>query len=64
MIYMAALVAMRHNSVIRAFSARLAAAGKAPKIVITACMRKMVVIINAMLRDQKAWQPAGMDREV
>ena len=63
-LYMSALVAMRHNPVIRAFSDRLTAAGKAPKVVITACMRKMSVILNAMMRDDEAWQPAGMGREV
>ena len=63
-LYMAALVAMRYNPVIRAFYDRLTAAGKAPKVAITACMRKMSVIMNAMMRDQRAWQPAGMGREV
>lgn len=54
-IYMAALVAIRHNPVIAAFHARLLAAGKPKKVVIVACMRKLLTILNAMLRDQTAW---------
>jgi transposase len=48
---MAALVASRHNPVIRAFYQRLVAAGKAKKLALTAAMRKLLVILNAMLRD-------------
>jgi transposase len=57
-IYMAATVAMRHNPVIRAFYERLLAAGKPPKVAIVACMRKLLTILNAMLRDQRAWDAA------
>jgi transposase len=54
-VYMAAIVAMRHNPVIKAFYERLLAAGKPKKVAIVACMRKLLTILNAMLRDQQAW---------
>jgi transposase len=50
-LYMATLSAMRCNPVIRAFADRLRAAGKLSKVVITACMRKLLALINAMVRD-------------
>ena len=53
--YMAALVAARFNPVIRAFYQRLRAAGKAKKVVLTACMRKLL-ILNAMLKHRTAWR--------
>lgn len=56
-LYMAALTARRCNPVIRAFADRLAAAGKPPKVVIVACMRKLLTILNAMLRDGRPWDP-------
>ena len=56
-LYMAALVASRHNPVIRAFYQRLVAAGKARKQALTAAMRKLLVILNAMLRDRSPWNP-------
>ena len=56
-LYMAALSAMKHNSVIRDFAARLHAKGKPPKVVITACIRKLVVILNAILKANQSWQP-------
>ena len=54
-VYMAAIVAMRHNPVIHAFYERLVAAGKPKKVAIVACMRKLLTILNAMLRDQAMW---------
>ena len=54
-VYMAALVAIRHNPVIKAFHSRLIAAGKPKKVAIVACMRKLLTILNAMLRDRAAW---------
>ena len=54
-VYMAALSAIRHNPVIAAFHARLIAAGKPKKVAIVACMRKLLTILNAMLRDRAAW---------
>lgn len=57
-LFMATLVACRHNPMLKAFRDRLVAAGK-PKIVATvAAMRKLLTILNAMIRDQKAWQNA------
>jgi transposase len=54
-VYMAALVTIRHNPVIKAFYSRLIAAGKPKKVAIVACMRKLLTILNAMLRDQALW---------
>lgn len=56
-LYMAALVATRYNTVIRAFYQRLLAAGKAKKVALVACMRKLLTILNAMIRDRASWQP-------
>jgi transposase len=55
-LYMAALSARRCNPAIRAFAARLAAAGKAFKQVMTACMRKLLVTLNAMIRHNRRWE--------
>lgn len=54
-LYMATLSATRCNPVIRAFYRRLRDKGKPAKVALTACMRKLLVILNAMIRDQKAW---------
>jgi len=54
-LYMATLVATRHNPVIRAFYQRLVAAGKPKKVALVACMRKLLTMLNAMLRDQRPW---------
>ncbi|MGO8669014.1 MAG: IS110 family transposase [Desulfobaccales bacterium] len=56
-LYMAALVASRHNPVIREFYQRLRLAGKPPKVALTACMRKLLVILNAMLKNRTYWNP-------
>lgn len=53
--YMAALVGARCNPVLAAFKQRLQAAGKRPKVIIVALMRKLITILNAMLRDGTAW---------
>jgi len=55
-LYMGTLAAVRYNPPIKAFYQRLIAAGKCHKVAITACMRKMLIILNAMLRDQTLWQ--------
>jgi transposase len=55
-LYMAALSARRCNPAIRAFSERLAAQGKKPKAIITACMRKLLVILNTMLKNNTPWR--------
>jgi transposase len=54
-LYMGALVAARFNPVIRAFHARLIASGKLPKVVLVACMRKLLTILNAIVRDRIPW---------
>ena len=55
-LYMAALVATKNNPVIRAFYERLIRAGKAPKVALTACLRKLLTILNAIVRDGTPWQ--------
>src|SRR5438128_10925224 len=54
---MGALVATRHHPVITAFYERLRAAGKAKKVALTACLHKLLTIMNAMVRALKRWQP-------
>jgi transposase len=54
-LYMAALVASRRNSVIRDFYRRLRNAGKAPKVALVACMRKLLTILNAMIKHKTRW---------
>lgn len=54
-LYMAALVASRRNTVIRAFYTRLRNAGKAPKVALVACMRKLLTILNAMIKHKIRW---------
>jgi transposase len=56
--YMAALVAGACNPVFKDVKERLRAAGKKPKVIIVAIMRKLIVTLNAMLRDNRPWQPA------
>ena len=57
-LFMAALVASRHNPVIKAFYQRLLAAGKPKKVALVACMRKLLTILNAMVRSGKPWNQA------
>jgi transposase len=56
-LYMAALVAARHNEVIARFYKRLLAAGKPKKVALVACMRKLLVILNAMVKSKQPWNP-------
>ena len=56
-LYMAALTARRFNPLIRAFAQRLEAAGKPFKVVLTACMRKLLVILNTMVKNNVPWNP-------
>ena len=58
-LYFPALAAIRSNPPIRALYARLLAAGKRPKVAIVACMRRLVTIVNVMLRDGTDWSPDG-----
>ncbi len=54
-LYMAALSAIRYNHVIKTFYERLIHAGKLPKVAITACMHKILTILNAMMRTNTPW---------
>jgi transposase len=57
-LFVATMAAVRHNPVIRAFRQRLLAAGKPKMVAMIACMRKLLTILNAVARDQKAWRTA------
>jgi len=59
-LYMATVSAIRSNPVIRAFHDRLIKAGKLPKVAITACMRKLLTILNAMVKNQTPWHLAEL----
>lgn len=59
-LYMATLTATRYPGPIRAFYQRLCAAGKAKKVALVACMRKLLTMLNAMLRDQAPWRPPAV----
>jgi transposase len=56
-LYMGTLSAIRHNPVIREFYQRLVARGKLKKVALVACMRKLLTILNRMLRDNTTWNP-------
>jgi transposase len=56
-LYMSALVAVRRNPTLRSFYERLRSAGKTPKVALVACMRKLIVILNAILKHETPWQP-------
>lgn len=56
-LYMAALSASRYNPAIQPFYARLVGNGKEKKVALTACMRKLLTMLNAMMRDNKHWSP-------
>jgi transposase len=60
LLYMAALVAVRHNPVLKAFYERLLAKGKPPKVALTAVARKLVIIANAIVRDHQPWREMPM----
>ena len=55
-LYMAALVASKHNPLVREFYERLVAAGKPKKVALVACMRKLLSILNALMRDRVPWR--------
>jgi transposase len=55
-LYMATLASIRHNPVIKDFYYRLCSAGKPPKVALTACMRKLLVILNAILKTDTPWR--------
>jgi transposase len=56
MLYMAALTALRFNPVIKEFYQRLVGKGKPHKVALTACMRKLLSIVNLMVRNQTSWK--------
>jgi len=58
-LYMAALVASKSNPVIRPYYQGLIARGKLPKVALTACMRKLLVMLNAMVRDNQSWNTSN-----
>lgn len=57
-LYMAAMSAVRYNPTIQACFEKLRSKGKAFKVAMTACVRKLVTILNAMVRDNKKWAAA------
>ena len=56
MLYMAMMSAIQHNPLIKRFYQKLVASGKHKKVALTACMRKMVTLLNAMVRDNQEWK--------
>lgn len=60
-LYMATLVATRHNPVLRTFYRRLRDAGKPPLVALVAAMRKLLTILNAMVKHQQSWQPVNAE---
>lgn len=56
-LYMAAMSALRHNPIIKKFHEKLIKAGKLFKVALTACMRKLLTILNAIVRSNKGWMP-------
>ena len=56
-LYMGALVATRCNPALRPFYQRLLASGKAKKLALTACMRKLLTMLNSMVRNGERWDP-------
>ena len=57
-LFMAALVASRHNPILKAFGDKLVAAGKPKILAVVAVARRLLTILNAIIRDRKPWQPA------
>jgi transposase len=60
-LYMSTLVATKHNPVMKVFYQRLRAAGKAPKVALVACMRKLVTILNAIVKRRTPWRLAAQN---
>jgi transposase len=56
-LYMAVVAASQHNPVLRSFYHRLVERGKPKQVALVACMRKLIVLLNAMVRDDRLWQP-------
>jgi len=62
-LYMATLVASRYNPVIKSFYQRLLSVGKPKKVALTACMRKLLTILNAMMRHEAPWEISRLDTQ-
>ncbi len=60
-LYMATLVAVRHNPTLKAFYRHLRDAGKRPKVALVAARRKLFSILNALVRDNRPWHPVPLD---
>jgi transposase len=60
-LYMAVLSAKKSNAVLKRFYERLIAKGKLKKVALVACMRKLIIVMNAMIRDNTQWQPKPMN---
>ena len=58
-LYMATLSAVRYNPALRIFYQRLLLAGKAKKVALVACMRKLLTVLNAMIKHGRAWSQVG-----
>ena len=58
-LYMATIVATKHNRLIRSHYQQLLARGKAKMTALVACMRKLLLILNAMIKNQSAWKDAS-----
>jgi transposase len=63
-LYMAAMSASQHNPALKVFHDRLKAAGKEPKVALVAVMRKMITILNAMVRDDTVWADNSTGRHI
>jgi transposase len=61
-LYMATLSGVKYNPALKAFHQRLVAAGKPPKVALVACMRKLLVTLNAMVRDGTHWNPGSVEQ--
>lgn len=57
-LYMATVSSIKCNTILKAFYKKLRAAGKPPKVALVACMRKLLVILNAMVKNNQVWQPS------
>lgn len=62
-LYMATVAAVRSNPIIKEDYERFIKAGKAPKVAIAACMRKLLIIVNAMVRDNQVWGKKGASKK-
>ena len=63
-LYMVALVASRHNSVIKPYYEKLCKKGKAKKVALVACMRKLLIIANHMLAKKEPWREANTEQSM